>query len=225
MIYEVLLRQAYDNKNCLNRWNYESNSTPAAVSRSFALLSAFGGIPDEITSEFPSGSVMNLLAQVQSEGVDYVELSVEALYDVADFYSVPYPPSQGGTALGTPMSSFAAYALQSNRVRTDIRRGNKRLVGVSETHVGGAGIVEATMTPVLVDLAAAMTDTLTYDDEGTPVTFSPVILSYEKHPADVDHPREWYSKYGTLAAQEDHMAVGIIWTYKSYMTTQNSRKR
>jgi len=225
MIYEVLLRQAYDNKACLNRWNYESNSTPAAVSRSFALAAAFGGIPDPITSEFPEGSIMALIAQMQSEGVDYVELSVEALYDVSDFYSIPYPPTQGGTATGTPMSSFAAYALQSNRVRTDIRRGNKRFVGVSETHVGGAGIIEATMTPVLEDLAAAMSADLEYDDEGTPVVFSPVILSLEKHAPDAEHDNDWYRKYDTLAEQEDHMAVGIVWTYKAFMTTQNSRKR
>lgn len=225
MLYEVLLRQAYDNRNCLNRWNYESNSTPAAVSRSFALASAFGGIPDGVTGEFPADSIMAFIAQMQSEGVDYIELSVEALYAVEDFYSIPYPPTQGGTALGTPMSSFCAYALQSNRVRTDIRRGNKRFVGTSETHVGGAGIVEATMTPVLEDLAAAMSAELTYDDEGTPVVFSPVILSLEKHPPDADHEFDWYAKYPTLAEQEDHMAVGITWTYKPFITTQNSRKR
>lgn len=225
MIYEVLLRQAYDNKACLNRWNYESNSTPAAVSRSFALVSAFGGIPDPITAEFPTGSIMQLLAQVQGATLVYVELSVEAMYDVADFYSVPYPPTQLGTATGTPMSSFNAYALQSNRVRTDIRRGNKRLAGVTETHVGSNGLVEASMTPVLEDLAAAMTATLEYDDEGTPVTFSPVILSLEKNPPDAEHENEWYAKYPTLAEQEDHMAVGILWSYKAYVTTQNSRKR
>lgn len=224
MIWEVLLRQTYDGKACLNRWHYEGTDIPAAVTSSFALASAFGGIPDPITGEFDDGTIMQLLSQIQGATLRYVDLQITALYDVADFYLIPYAPTQLGTATGTPMSRFAAYALQSSRVRTDIRRGNKRLAGVTETHVGDNGIIEASMTPVLADLAEAMTDDLVYDDEGTDLTFSPVVLSYEKHDPDAEHDDFWYSKYPTLVEQLEHTANGVIWSYKANMTTQNTRK-
>jgi len=225
VLFEVLLRQSYDAKNVLNRWHYSSAGVPAAVQLSFALASAFGGIPDPVTSAFPAGSIMDFLAQTQVEALAYVELQVEAMYDVSDFYTVPYAPGQTGGVDGTPMSSFAAYALQSNRVRTDIRRGNKRFCGVSESYVADAGVVIAPMTTTLASLSLAMTDPLVYDDEGTDLTFAPVILSFEKHDPDADHDDFWYAKYPTLAEQLDHAAIGITWTAKSFMTTQNTRKR
>jgi len=225
MLFEVILRQSYDGKNVLNRWHYNSAGTPASVDLSFGLASAFGGVVDPVTSAFPPDSIMEALSEIQSSALSYVELTVEALYDFADFYTIPFAPGQDGTQGGTPMSPFYAYALQSNRVRTDIRRGNKRLAGVSEQYVGTAGVIEAGMPGLLAALAGLMSDPLVYDDEGNTLSYTPVVLSFEKHAPDVDHESEWYSLYPTLAEQLEHAAVGINWTAKAFATTQNTRKR
>lgn len=224
MLYEVLLRQSYFGRNVLNRWHYNGSGTPAAVSLSFALTSAFGGILPALSSDFINDTIMGELQDVQSEATVFVELQVKALYDVVDFYTVPYAPDISATQGGTPMSPFNAYAFQTNRVRTDIRRGNKRIVGVSEQYVGDAGIIEAGMPALLNNLADLMSDTLEYDDEGNTLSFQPAVLSFEKHAPDADHDEDWYAPYPTNAEQLDHTALGVSWTLKPYVTTQNSRK-
>lgn len=224
MLYEVVVRQTYQGRNVINRWNYNGSGVPAAVSMSFALASAFGAIPDGITGDFPDNTILWRMLNNASTDLVFVETQVTALYDVVDFYAVPYPTSQNGSQGGTAMSPFLAYALQSNRVRTDIRRGNKRFCGVTETYIGAGGIVEAGMPALLDTLAEYMSDTLEYDDEGNTLSFQPCILSYEKHAPDVDHDTEWYAPYPTNAEQLEHAALGITWQAKAYVTTQNSRK-
>lgn len=223
MLFEVVLRQLYNGRNVLNRWHYNSSGTPAAVSLSFALASAFGGIPDGITGEFPAASVMAALAGLQSVSLQYVELVVEALYDVSDFYTIPYAVDQIGTIGGNQMSPYDAYAIQSNRVRTDIRRGNKRLAGVSESLLDIFGALDVSGLANAGAVADAMSETLEYDDEGTPLSFLPCILSFE--PSDPPTDPQTYEKYATLSEQLDHAALGITWVAKPYVTTQNTRKR
>lgn len=222
MLYEVLLRQAYQGRSIINRWHYNGSGTPAAVSPSFALASAFGAVPNAGTGAFPDDTIMSALFDVQAESLQYIECSVTALYDVVDFYSVPYPPDQNASQGGTAMSPFIAYSLSSNRVRTDIRRGFKRIAGVAETYVGTGGVVEAGMPALLTALADLMSDTLTYDDEGNTLSFQPCVLSLELQ-TPVTNPRR-YALYPTLAEQLDHAALGINWTAGAYVTTQNTRK-
>lgn len=223
MLFEVLLRQLYLGKNILNRWHFNSSGTPAAVSLSFGLASAFGGIPDGITGAFPVGSIMDLLANVQHESLQYVELTVEALYDVADFYTTPYSSSQVGLNTGTAMATYEAYSLQSNRVRTDVRRGNKRIASVSETYVDTGGVIVGGMVAALDNLAGAMSTPLTYDDEGNTLTYTPCVLAFEEYTAPSGKPA--YRKWATLSVQLDHAALGVSWVAKPYSTTQNTRKR
>ena len=222
MLFEVVLRQSYLGRNVLNRWYYNGTGTPASVDLSFGLISALGGIPDIITGEFPADTLMSALADVQHTELKYLELKAEALYDVSDFYSVVYPPSQAGTQGGTAASQFIAYALQSNRVRTDIRRGSKRFAGVSEQYMGTGGVLDAGMDDLLAVVAAIMSDNLEYDDEGNTLTYQPVILSLE--PASPPTVPQSYALYPTNAEQLEHAALGILWTAQNFVTTQNTRK-
>lgn len=222
MLFEVLLRQEYGGRSVINRWHYNGSGTPAAVSMSFALTSAFGAIPDPITGNFPSGTVMAELVSVQSEELVYQEVQVTALYDVTDFYATVYPPAQNGSQGGEPMSPFVAYPFRSNRVRTDIRRGFKRIAGVSNQYTGDLGVIDNGMPGLLEALADEMSANLEYDDEGNTLTFQPAILSLELI-TPVTNPRK-YKLYDTEAEQLDHTALGIVWTAGSFVTTQNSRK-
>lgn len=223
MLFEVTLRQNFLSKPAINRMHFNSSGTPAAVSLSFALASALGGIPDPITSEFPAGSFMAELAGIQADDVQYAELEVRALYSVTDFYSVPYSASQTGAQTGEVMNNFDAYTIRSNRVRTDVGRGFKRFAGVTEAHVGAAGEVSPTMIENLSALCGILNDGVTYDDEGTTLSFSSVVLAFEGYTAPSGKPA--YRPYETLAEQLDHMADGVIWAPLPLTTTQSSRKR
>lgn len=221
MLFEALLRQTYDGKSVLNRWHYSGSGTPAAVSLSFALAKAFGVIPD--AGIYPTGSIFRTLAAIQNSGVTYQELQVRALYDVSDFYVVPFPGGVGGQYDGgSPMSPFNAFAVQSNRVRTDVRRGSKRFVGVSEETVGNYGALTSGVLTALGTVATAMSTPLTYDDEGNTLTFQSCVLSFEEYTSPRSKPA--YKQYATLALQMEHAALGVLWTAKPNVTTQNSRK-
>lgn len=47
-IMEVVLTQNYYGQEIINRFNYRASGTPAAVTYSFALVSALGAIYDEL---------------------------------------------------------------------------------------------------------------------------------------------------------------------------------
>jgi hypothetical protein len=222
MLFEVILRQSYFGRSILNRWHYNGSGTPAAVSMSFALASAFGAIPSIIDGNFEDGTVLGEMFSVQNESLVYQELQVEALYDVTEFYTTPYPTSQNGSQGGEPMSPFIAYPFRTNRIRTDIRRGFKRICGVSNQYTGDAGVIDGGMPALLDNLATAMSETLEYDDEGNTLTFQPCVLSLELI-TPVTNPRK-YKLYDTEAEQLDHTALGVVFTAGSFVTTQNSRK-
>jgi len=223
MLFEALIRQSYLGKQALNRFHFNSSGTPASVSLSFALASALGGVPDPITGEFDAGTVMRGFADVQSISVVYTELTVEALYDVEDFYAIPYPSSQHGLAAGTAMARYEAYPLRSNRVRTDVRRGFKRIAGVVEELVGVGGEIAPAQLEVLQDLADTLSAPLTYDDEGNTLTFTVAVLSFDEYTTPSGKPA--YRPYPTLSEQLDHAALGVVWSAQPNTTTQNTRKR
>jgi len=70
--------------------------------------------------------------------------------------------------------------------------------------------------------ADALSDTLTYDDEGNTLTFVPCVIQLKKDTTDPDHTL--YIPWPTEAEQLDHLASGVVWTALDHVSTQNSRK-
>lgn len=221
MLYEVVLRQEYYGQEVLNRWHYNGSGTPAAVSLSFALTKALGFIP--LAGVFPSNTLFSALRGLQASTLAYLEVEVTALYDVVDFYTRPFVgATKGLNTNGLPESPLLAYGLQSNRVVSNIRRGNKRLAGVDEGGVGAGGVLEAAYVTLLQDVADEMSEVVTYDDEGNTLTFTPCVLSFEEYTAPSGRPA--YQKYGTLSEQLDHAALGVLWSPVTTIRSQVSRQ-
>jgi len=221
MLYELILRAHLPVAQVINRWHYNMSGTPAAVSGSFALTSAFGLI--DAAGVYPAGSPFRLLKDFLSSDLSFDEAQVTAMYDVEDFYVRPFPtPTSGGTGESI-VAPFVAYGIQSNRTRTDIRRGSKRFAGVVESKIEAGGFLSAGAISSLSAIAAAMSTNLTYDDEGNTLTFAPVVLSYEKYTAPSGEPA--YRPYATEAAQLSHMATGIAYTAMDNVRSQTSRQR
>lgn len=224
MIYEVTLFQTYYGQQCLNRWNYLMTGTPAVVTGSFGLLDAMGAIPDGVTGLFPTGGLLATIQTVQSSAVAFDAIVAKAVYDVTDFYELPYIPAKNGDqGTFTGLSPTTSYGFRSNRTRTDIRRGMKRFVGVTENGVVGGGTIEAGMVGALNDIAEAMSDALTYTDEGNDLTFSPIIVSKQAY-TPAGSTREAYQYYPTLSEQMDHIAQSILWQPYAQTRTQTSRQ-
>jgi hypothetical protein len=224
MIYELTLFQRFGGQQCINRWNYLLTGTPAAVTGSFALIDAFGGVIPALTpGVFPEDTNMRYIQDLVSSGVQFEALMAKAVYDVTDFYELPYVPAPTGGAGGDSASPTVAFGFRSTRTRTDIRRGMKRFVGVPESAVTTAGSIASAVVPALEDLADGMAAALTYDDEGNTLTFTPIIVSKEPYTPSGSTSQS-YRYYPTLAEQLDHIAQSILWQPYAQTRTQVSRQ-
>lgn len=222
-ILEAVLSQTYQGQQVINRWYYVSSGTPAAVSLSFALCSAMGLLEAAGSPlTFPAGTIGVALQALQHTDVTFVSTAVRDLYSDTDFYESPYPAGVVGTAGGTAATPALAYGFQTNRVRQSVRRGAKRITGVSEDAMGTGGVLVAPFVVPVQTLADRMSATLTYDDEGNTLTFVPAVLAFDMYTTPPAPPA--YRKYPTEAEQLLHTAQGVLWTPKTFVRTQLSRQ-
>ena len=220
MLLEVKVFQTYDNQQCVNTFNYIGIGTPAAVTSSFALTAAMGFI-NGVTPDI--GDIYGTWKNFVNLGVLFTEVQVKDVYSDTDFYTLPLIPPNLGIQGDEPMASFNAFAFQTNRVRADVRRGNKRFVGVGEGNTDGYGVIEPSFLTSMQSFGTELSNILTYDDEGNQLSFTPVVVSKESYAPSAG--RTAYRYYATESEQLNHTAVGVAWTPKAAITTQVSRKR
>lgn len=222
-LYELTIVCEYFGQLTVNRWNYTMTGTTAAVTGSFALAKAFGVVPINNGTEFPTGSVMRFIQAIQTGGVRYREAIVSNVYSVTDFYTVGYTvPIAGVTGGGSELSPSVAYGFRTNQVRRDVARGQKRLTGVPSAATVNGGGYTATFFASLNNVASAMTANITYADEGNTITFAPVVCSKQQYvpPSGA----RAYRYYPTLAEQMQHTATGCVWEVVTNTRTQRSRQ-
>jgi len=219
-VYELVVRGHYASQLIINRWYYIMSGTPASVTGSFALMSAAGFLPD--AGAFPADTMAEAIAALVSNSLGFEEGLARDLYSVTDFYTAPFSPAVPGLQTGEASSPFLAFSFTGSRVRADIRRGQKRFAGVSESAIGVNGELVSTSITKAELVADRMTETLEYDDEGNTLTFVPAILGFEQYAPSVGHVA--YRPYETETEQLEHVASGFIWTPNLFVTTQNSRK-
>lgn len=222
-LYELTLIQRAFQQVTVNRWNYQTSGTPAAVTGAFALVSAFGGIAQGVPPEIPLGTIANAIQYMQTDDVEFISINAFNIYDAVDFYGTPFPSGTTGDHDDVMLSPASAYGFRTNRTRRDIRRGMKRFVGVGQSTVGDGGIIigdGVTRTETLADL---MGQNIEYDDEGNTITFEPVVVSKEKV-VDPVSGAVTYRYYPTLVEQEAFLATSVLWEVYPETRTQRSRQ-
>ena len=228
-IFEVVLQGTYFEQMTINRWNYVSGGTPAAVSLSFALASAFGAVFDlvAIPPAYPADTPLGLISGSTGDAWDWQQLTVLDPYSATDFYQTPFIPAYGGGNAGEQMSPAVAYGYRTNRVRTDVARGTKRFPGVEEARVLTGGVINAGTITAMEAVAQKMTEVLEYDDEGNTLTFTPAICGkelYDPNPPPATGNHRAYRYFPTQAEQLAHTALGVTWEVYSRVRTQVSRQ-
>lgn len=222
-IYEVIVSQRYFNQTVLNRYHYVSSGTPAAVQPSYGLLYAMGYITSRLSGgAFPNGTLARTIQVIQSATTAYISAYARNLYSVTDFYENPWPTPPVGTQADEGLSPASAFAFSCSRVRTDIRRGMKRYVGMTEANVNGGGVIGGGIQASLASAASELGRTITYDDEGNTLTFIPCVLGLEQY--TTPSGRTAYRPYATESAQLDHIAQGGNWSPYTTLRTQVSRQ-
>jgi len=222
-LYEITLEQVYAGQQCINRWNYQSTSIPSDISGAFKALVGMGFTPDTDIPAFGAGSVAANLQAVQSVGVTFVQAIAKNLYSTTDFYTYAFPSGTTGAAAGDALSPTAAYGFDSNRSRSDIRRAQKRFVGVPESASGSLGVLTDAVLALLEDLANSMDNINVVPAGGGSITYTPYVFGRLKYtPAGSTKPA--YKYYPTEAQQLEHIALINKWNVKRQTRTQTSRQ-
>lgn len=222
MLFELTMFGHYFGQQIVNRWNYISTGTAAAVLESFALCAAFGAIAVDGVDPETTLLYKIRLGLVSAFTIDTVVARAAALYDPEDFYERPFTTPLAGIVSGEGLSPASAIGYRTNRVRLDIDRGTKRFPGVPETYTQSGGVITDASFGYYEDVAEAMTANLTYNDEGASLTFAPCIVS--KEPYVTESGRTAYKYYPTLVEQLEHVATSIIWQPYTTVRTQTSRQ-
>lgn len=223
-LYEIVLATSYYGQRCINRWNYQYTGASASIQPSLALAIAFGAIYDD-PGGYPADTVMSRIAELVNVQVAFEQIVIFNPYDPTDFFQSPFVPPYIGTIAGTPQSPAEAYGFRTNQVRRDIRRGTKRLVGVSSAQTGDGGSVVVSSGSAAADLAEMMSVNLEYDDEGNTMTFLPTIVGKEYRQVPDSSPARYaYYYYETYAEQSEHFAQGFFWEAYNRTRTQVTRQ-
>lgn len=217
-IYEVLLRSAFRQQVCINRWNYVSTGDPGNVSPSFGLATVFGLAEPSIPN-----TVFAAIKALVSVGTSFLDFQVANLYDPTDFYVSPFFVTQNGAQVGQSMSPVLAIGYRTNRVRADIHRGTKRFVGVPEDKVNDGGVLDTTyVTGPVALVAEKMSEQLTYAGGTSNLVFTPAVLSREEY--ETPRGNRAYRKYADPTVQLEHTAIGVLWERYTEVRSQTSRQ-
>ncbi len=130
--YEIRDRQTYTGQQVLNVYHCEKLN-PAFDSNDVALAYR--------------GTVMDAILAVQPSQLTHDVIEVQSLSEPTDFATLTFTPNVG-LLTGQSGSAFTAATIQFNRLRTDMKNGQKRWVAGSETEMSGNDWI----TSFLVDL-------------------------------------------------------------------------
>jgi hypothetical protein len=221
-LYEIVLQEQVNASVVINRWNYLSSGTPTGVTGSFALLVAFGAVPEGDPLDFPSGTVMAAIKAVQAADTIFVGLNSINVYEDDDFITTAFPTGIFGGVAGASSAQFVAGGLRTNRITRAVRRGFKRIAGVPAAAVGEIGGISGTYLTNLNALASVMSETLEYTEGGNALSFVPCVVS--KQPYETPAGNTAYRYYASLETQLDHVASGVTWETYSNVRSQGSRQ-
>jgi hypothetical protein len=222
MIYEVVLTQHYFNQLCINRWNYVSSGDAGTTIGSFGLLNALGFVPE--SGVFPDDTVANLIQANQVPQVIFDNVLIKALYDdPTDFYDYAFPTGVIGKQVsGQGMSPMNAFGFRTNRVRTDVARGTKRFVGISEVVADAGGVIVSDTLAGYQELADLMSEVLSFAGSGASLSFAPAVCGKLEYTAPSG--KRAYKYYPSLSTQLAKTAQGIVWSPYGTVRSQTSRQ-
>lgn len=223
--FDVVLQGEYFNQNCISRFTYMTSSSVGTVNLSTALALAFIA-PQTAAGPLSPDGVLYHLRRIMSTSFNYTQLTVGNLRDPADFYQTPLAPMTGALA-GEPLTPAVATGFRSSITRRDIGRAYKRFAGVTESVVAPGGVWNIGHHDALRAVANKLGATLTYDDEGAPIVFTPCVIKRQRYDPDTGEASNTGRAYRIPTTEEwlaANTATGITWEWYPNIRTQRSRQ-
>lgn len=120
------------------------------------------------------------------------------------------------------MSPINAFAFTSDRTRSDIRRAQKRFVGLNESQVVGGGVIESATATALQTLGDAMADVNVVPAGAGSVQYTPYVFGRVAY--TTPRGKTAYKYYATETLQNDHIALITQFNLKADVRSQVSRQ-
>lgn len=225
-LYEVVLKGQILGRDNINRWNYVLDGDTISSPQAFTLATAMGFAP--VSGAFPADTIAAKIAAVINIAVTWSSCQVRAIYDPTDFIDIPFSPVVPGNIDATELlPATICWAFRTNRVRTDIGRGQKRFSGVDKGSLETEEEPNSGAITALTNLADLMGDQFTVTEGAATAIFKPCVV--KKFPYTSPHGKLAYryanADDGGEAAQIEQLAVGVEWELVLNTSTQNSRKK
>lgn len=217
-MYQVTVRGVYFAQRIINVFSYLSGGAGSPTPSAFDLLKAMGFVLEGDPPIFVPGSLAAGFRRLTSEHYSFTEVEARNLYSVTDFYSLAYNPAVPGLSSGSDLSPAVAYGFFSNRVRLDIKRGFKRIVGVEAEACGDGGVIVAPYVGFANTLATQMSAIL---DGDLGATYAPSVFQFEKY--TTPSGKSAYRPYEDEAVGLTHVAAGV--TFSPYLETRTQVSR
>lgn len=222
-LYEVVLNQKLFGQQIVNRWNYVTTDPTTSHLGAFALAIGLGAIQDGDPVAYPTDGLMWKIALLQNSAVSFTQLLIKAIYDPLDFYDQPMTGTLNGqiSAAGS-LPSFTAFGFYTNRKRTDIARGMKRITGVTTGGTSTSGTIISPLVTPMTNVAIAMTDEITSSDGVNTYHFKPTIIGKKEYTTPAGNRA--YEYYDTELLQSAHWYQDFTWTAYENARSQTSRQ-
>jgi len=233
-IFEVVLTATYFNQQVINVWNYiDPLFTPGADPQASTLLALLGwsryGL--ENPDEYPLNSVAEKFINCVNPSFLLESVLVRDVYSTTNISEWVFPPGVAGQSqgllTGQPESPAIAVGFNTNRVRTDINRGQKRLAGVTDSVFDSGGNLNPAVAATRYNLlAVAMSEVLANGLIGTG-TFHPAVCKKQRYEVEKDGVptgRFAYRYFLDPGVQEENTAADVTWSVKNRERFQVSRQ-
>lgn len=226
-LYEVQLIGQYSGQVTINRLNFTSDIDDPTTTSALALAQALGFNPAAVT-EPENDTVLRAYLDSQITSFRLDEIIVRSIYSVIDFFTTPVVGTGWlGTMSGTGGASvpFISAKLETNRVRTDIRRGTLALTPPLDGDIDIAGVISSGPIAEYTVLAAALNAPPSWTTLGITTQYRPTVVKKEKYAVPGSDPvRYAYRYYETEAEQFENIALGVTWSPVGRVTSQTSRR-
>lgn len=226
---EVIIAGDVVGQQWVKRLNYEVLFALTPFSFSSSLVTQIMDDAADPGTPGAGGLIAKLLAMM-SQSVTITAITARDVYSVTDFYTRVV--SLEGGIVSTPISTFNAFGFQTDRTRSDIRRGAARFPGPITTQIENSGNFNAATRTLMGAVAAELSAQQTLASGVNSAVANPVVVSKQKYYPGCDPDnvpcepgkKPAYRYYDTWEQQELHIMRDITWSPVYEMTTQNSRK-
>lgn len=223
-LYEVTLEQSYFGQQCINNFSYQSDTIASGTSGAYLAVVGMGAIADDDTAPFAAGTILGALQIMQSSAVTFVQMIAKNPYSNTDFFTYAFPSGTVGlNSAGQGLSPTQAFGFTSDKTRADVRRAQKRFVGLTEGDVNAGGLLTADFKTFAAVLATAMGNPNSVTEGGVTNVFTPYVFGLKKT-VQAPPKKPKYALYPTEAEQLEHIAKINQYIVKEEVRTQTSRQ-